>query len=309
MRSMDKNVRKTWDLFENLYEADSDFGGIKVFTGYSAIDDYISGLHAGDLVAVVGQAGSGKTSFLLNIALNIAGKSKQKVMFYSLQYTAIQLVFRMICIKGEASAHEIIRGYITKEDYHTMVSAASKLRKAPLFIQEASVEDIDSMLKKLRLRQEKLQDLKVVIIDSIDMLTETDMVQYSECLRKLKAAAVDMSIPILFSAFIPKKHMNKTPKTTSPQERLQAIEIYADTVMHIRSDSGSLFARYNDIYRQIEGKPDREQMLPYVPEVYMAVKTEIALIKNTYGSKGSVFLTFIPRQFRFESDEMANRNV
>jgi hypothetical protein len=79
--------------------------------------------------------------------------------------------------------------------------------------------------------------------------------------------------------------------------------------MHIRSDSGSLFARYNDIYRQIEGEPNREHILPYVPEVYMAVKIEIAFIKNTYGPKGSLFLKFIPRQFRFEADEMPNRNV
>lgn len=306
MRSMDKNVRTAMDLFEDLYVADADFRGIKLITGYDAVDESISGLHSGDLVAVVGQAGSGKSSFLANVALNIADRAKQRVLFYSLQHPVAQLVMRMMCIKGQASYYDIMRGYITIEDYRKMTSAACNLLRTPLFIQDGAMEGIEMMLKHMRRRLEKMRDMKVILIDSFDMIAGADVNQYAECLRKLKAAAVDMNIPILFSACISERRLKTQRKSASPEDRLQAIEIYADTVLHIRTESGRLVARYNDVYKKIESNPKRRYILPYVQEIFMAVKTEIAIIKNTYGPKGSVFLTFIPRQFRFEEDEMPN---
>ena len=301
MRSMDKNIRESFKLIENLYEGS--FDGLKVLTGYPEIDEQISGLHCGDLVAVVGDSGSGKTSFLANVTLNVADQSKQKVLFYSLQYPAAQLVLRMLCMKGKVSAHEIIRGYILLEDWHAMTNAAGILHEAPLLIEDDAIENINCMLKKIRLRQQKIPDLKLIIIDSIDMLAVSGTAHYSECLRTLKAAAVDMRIPFLISAFIRKEHTKTKRKTTLFEERIQAIETYADTIMHIRMDSGNISARYNDIYRKRKGDINRQKLLPCIPEIYMAVRTEIAIIKNTYGPKGSVFLTFIPQQFRYESDE------
>ena len=209
MRSMNKNVKETFSLFETLYEEGSDFSAFKIFTGYVDLDNQISGLHRGDLVAIVGDAGVGKTAFLSNIALNVAAHSNQKVLFYSLQYPAVQLVLRLICIKGWVSHHEIIRGYVENESWHKMTSAAADLLNAPLLIEDSALELDHDMLRKMRLRQEKLPDLKLIIIDSIDMLAGGHIAQYSECLRKLKAAALDMRIPILFSDFIRKEHKKK----------------------------------------------------------------------------------------------------
>jgi len=168
MRSMAKNIGKSFKLIENLYEGS--FDGLKVLTGYPEIDEQISGLHCVDLVAVVGDSGSGKTSFLANVALNIADQSSQRVLFYSLQYPAVQLAQRMLFIKGKRSAHEMIRGYITIEDWHEMTNTSWTLSNLPLLIEDGAVEDVDCMLKKIRLRQQKIPDLKLIIIDSIDML-------------------------------------------------------------------------------------------------------------------------------------------
>jgi replicative DNA helicase len=301
MRSIAKNIRKSFKLIENLYVGS--FDGLKVLTGYPEIDEQISGLHCGDLVTVIGDSGSGKTSFLANAALNIADQSKQKVLFYSLQYPAVQLALKMLFIKGKRSAYEMIRGYITIEDWHKMVNTAWTLSNLHLLIEDGAVEDVDCMLKKIRRRQQKIPDLKLIIIDSIDMLAVSGTAHYSECLRKIKAAAVDMRIPFLISAFMQKEHTKTKRKTTLFEDRIQAIETYSDTIMHIRMDSGNISARYNDIYRKRKGNINRQKLLPCMPEIYMPVRTEIAIIKNTYGPKGSVFLTFIPHQFIYESDE------
>jgi len=299
MRSMYKNTRKSFGLFEKMYEGD--FHGLKELTGYVDIDSQISGLHRGDLVVVTGEPGSGKTSLLANVALNIADRPSQKILFYSLQFPAEQLIFRMICVQGRTSAHEAIRGYIPREDWHAMTSAAGILQEAPIFIEDGETEGIEAMLKKIRRRHEKIPDLKLIIIDSIDMLAGSDMAQYADCLRKLKAAAVGLRIPVVLSASIPIEQ--RKSKNCPSQGRIQTIQTYADTVMHIRLDSGDYFARYNDIYRRMGGDASRRQkLLQSIPEIYMAIRAEIAVIKNTYGPKGSIFLTFIPQQFRFESD-------
>lgn len=65
--------------------------------------------------------------------------------------------------------------------------------------------------------------------------------------------------------------------------------------MHIvPSNSGILAANYSDTDWM------RKDAAAYVPQIYMALETEFAMIKNTYGSKESVYLRFIPQHYRFE---------
>ena len=281
-----------------------------MLTGYSVIDDQLSGLHCGDLVAVIGESGSGKTSFLANVALNVADQSKQSVLFYSFQHPATHLVLRMICMKGKTSAHRVIRGRILKEEWNAVLSAAGKLREAPLLIDDRPVEAVDSMLASMRRRRAIIRNLKLVMIDSIDMLAGGDMVRYNKCLRKLKAMAMELHIPIVFSTFMRKDYTKAERKNAVSWEKMQSTETYADIIMHMRIDAGDLLVRYNDIYGRIASDINRRQkLLSFIPEIYMARRAEFAVIKNTYGPKGSIFLTFIPQQFRFESDDTAEQDA
>jgi len=98
-----------------------------VHTGYEEIDHLISGLHSGDLISIVGNSGTGKTNFLVNIAMNIAMEAKQEVAFMSLQHLPDQLGFNFLGVESNVVIRDIIRGYIRVAEWHKLTKAAYDL--------------------------------------------------------------------------------------------------------------------------------------------------------------------------------------
>ena len=70
-----------------------DFKGIP--TGFSKLDEIISGLNRSDLVLIGARPAMGKTSFALNIARNV-GMTGKKVIFFSLEMSNEQLASRVL---------------------------------------------------------------------------------------------------------------------------------------------------------------------------------------------------------------------
>ena len=81
------------DVYSNLnrlYEGDESALGTP--TGFSGVDSILAGMGKGDFVIVGARPGMGKTSFALNIATNVAEKTKKAVCVFSLEMPAEQLV-------------------------------------------------------------------------------------------------------------------------------------------------------------------------------------------------------------------------
>ena len=56
-------------------------------TGYSDLDNILTGLNRSDLIIIGARPAMGKTSFALNIARNVSLQGKRKVLFFSLEMT------------------------------------------------------------------------------------------------------------------------------------------------------------------------------------------------------------------------------
>ena len=76
-------------------------------TGLSAVDDKINGLSKSDLILLAARPGMGKTSFALNVALNVAKASGKAVAVFSLEMSKEQLVTRVLSNEAlvERTAH------------------------------------------------------------------------------------------------------------------------------------------------------------------------------------------------------------
>ena len=65
-------------------------------TGYQKFDEMTAGLHKTDLIILAARTGIGKTSFALNLARNVAQKSNESVVVFSLEMGREQLASRLL---------------------------------------------------------------------------------------------------------------------------------------------------------------------------------------------------------------------
>jgi len=114
-----------------LYENPNQVTGIQ--THFKDFDEKTAGLQKGDLIIVAGRPSMGKTTFAMNIAENVAVKSKRGVAVFSLEMPGEQLMMRMISSVGRVSAQKLRTGQLEQQDWAGLTSAIGKLNEAPLY--------------------------------------------------------------------------------------------------------------------------------------------------------------------------------
>ena len=95
-------------------------------------DELTAGLHDGDLTIVAARPGMGKTSFVLNVAANVAQPRGREltndpntrwedpghgVVVFSLEMPREQLANRMICSEGRVDVGKVRRGFLSQQDW------------------------------------------------------------------------------------------------------------------------------------------------------------------------------------------------
>ena len=74
------------DVYKRLGELYKNGGSIPgLSTGFSDLDNLIMGLNKSDLILMASRPGMGKTSFALNIALNVGKSSGKTIAVFSLE--------------------------------------------------------------------------------------------------------------------------------------------------------------------------------------------------------------------------------
>lgn len=115
-----------------------DGGSVAVKTYLPQFDNAIGGLFQQELVVIAARPGMGKTSFVLNVARNVAFSGK-KVLFFSLEMSKEQLWARMACPNAGLQWKDVRMGNITSADKQRLdlesVALASRLGKT-LLIQD-----------------------------------------------------------------------------------------------------------------------------------------------------------------------------
>ncbi|HET9932887.1 MAG TPA: replicative DNA helicase, partial [Polyangiaceae bacterium] len=185
--------------FKILEEAERRGGGVTgVPTGFTRFDKQCSGLHAGDLYIVAARPGMGKTSFVLNLALNVAATRAQKsrsngeeyfepeveeagygVLFCSLEMPKEQLAARLLASEAQVDMSKIRSGSMTREDWSRLTEAASRLARLPLWLDDTPALTLLDLRAKIRRLQAEVsrgegaaraQKLGLVVIDYLQLM-------------------------------------------------------------------------------------------------------------------------------------------
>ena len=119
-------ILTAYDRINKLAGPDREkFLGIK--TGYSAVDRKIGGLNKSDLILIAARPGMGKTSFALNIAVNVALK-KRRVAIFSLEMSSEQITSRILSCEALVESNRLRSGSLEEADWVKLVQTAQVLK-------------------------------------------------------------------------------------------------------------------------------------------------------------------------------------
>lgn len=169
-------------------------------TGLMKFDGFTNGMQKGDLIVIAGETSSGKTSLGISILKNAVFQHQAKAAVYSLEMTHAQLTTRIIAQETQISAKNILSGYLTAGEIETIGFAHEKRKAAPIFYDERSINNIDSICASIRRLHLKYK-INLVMVDYLQIISgnerKTDESKIAEISRKLKNIARELKITVI----------------------------------------------------------------------------------------------------------------
>ena len=188
---------QTFDRLDSL-NREADESVRPVSTGIGDLDRVITGLNRSDLIILAARPGMGKTSFALNIARNVACKSKKAVAFFSLEMSKEQIASRLLSSEALVGGTKLRTGKLTDEEWQRLVPASDILKNANLYIDDTPGITITEMKSRLR----RLREVDLVVVDYLQLMSSTRRIdsrvnEISEITRSLKILAKELNVPVI----------------------------------------------------------------------------------------------------------------
>ena len=88
-----------------------------MISGFYKLDSLTQGFQNSDLIIIAGRPSIGKTAFSLTLSLNIIKLCKVPILFFSLEMTREQLIYRLIAMETNISQSQLKNGKLHKNDW------------------------------------------------------------------------------------------------------------------------------------------------------------------------------------------------
>lgn len=229
--------------FAQIEERAANKGNITgLTTGFTDVDNKISGLQKSDLILLAARPSMGKTAFGINIATNAALKGNGKVAIFSLEMSKEQLVQRIISANAHVDLQKIISGNLIDDEWIQIVNSMGPLAQMGIYIDDTA--GISLMEMKAKCRRLKIErGLDLVVIDYLQLMQldghqESRQQEISSISRGLKALAKEMECPVIALSQLsraPELRSDHRPILSDLRES-GAIEQDADIVMFLYRD-------------------------------------------------------------------------
>ena len=229
-------IKSTMNDINTWYLTKKTVTGIE--SGFTELDEMLTGFHKADLIIVAARPGMGKTAFALNILDHVAVKNKIPVLFFSLEMPANQLALRMVCIEAMVDSQRVRTGQINPEEHKKLFTVLNKLGQSPIYIDDSPFATIMEIRAKARRLAQRVP-VGMIIVDYLQLISSMSKVerhlQIAEITRLLKQLARELNIPVIALSQLSRlveSRSNQIP-TLSDLRESGAIEQDADVVMFI----------------------------------------------------------------------------
>ena len=174
-----------------------------VLSGFYNLDLLTQGFQKSDLIIIAGRPSMGKTALSLNIASYVIKDLKLPVLFFSLEMSKEQIMYRLLSIETGINQTVLKNGKLSQNDWVKLNRVTKILSNLPLFIDDTpnlSIQDIRAKIKKIIFEQAKIG---LVIIDYLQLMQNLEneknnrVQELSQITRYLKSIAREFNIPII----------------------------------------------------------------------------------------------------------------
>ena len=257
-------------------------------TGFHEFDIQTAGLQRSDLIIVAARPSMGKSAFVTNIAEHVGVTEKIPTAIFSLEMSKEQLTQRMLCSQARVNAHKVRTGFLAQSDWPKLTAAASKLSKAPIFIDDTPAISMLELRAKAR-RLKAQHDIQLLIVDYLQLMRsdsrlENRQQEISTISRSLKALAREINVPVIAVSQLSRAVESRTDHRPQLSDLRESGAIEQDSDMVIL------------LMREEYYKPTEENR----------GLADINIAKQRNGPVGSFKLTFIKEYTRFANMEAAH---
>jgi replicative DNA helicase len=262
-------------------------------SGFYDLDSLTQGFQKSDLIILAGRPSMGKTALSLNMASNVIKNSKLPVLFFSLEMSKEQIMYRLLAMETNINQVRLKNGKLYQNDWIKLNKMIKIISKFPLFIDDTfnlSVQDIRSKIKTILFEQ---NELGLVIIDYIQLMQnpklkiENRVQELSQITRSLKTIAREFNIPIIGLSQLSRSVENRVDKKPilSDLRESGSIEQDADLVL-------MLYKNNSNNYSVSSGQTSQS--------------IELIIAKQRNGPTGTVKLQFNEEQTKFYNSDFTN---
>lgn len=287
-----QNIISNSQLFSNIFIELKERSYQKTIPGLASgfydLDSITQGFQNSDLIIIAGRPSMGKTAFCLNIAINIIKKYQSPIIFFSLEMSKEQLVYRLLSSTTHISNMRLRSGNLTKDDWKIIIATIKLFSSLPLFIDDTTnltILDIRTKIKKVIFERKQVG---LIIIDYLQLMqsstnkSENRVQELSQITRMLKNIGREFNVPIIVLSQLSRNVETRTNKQPILSDLRESGSI--------EQDSDLVLMLYNQNYYNQD-----KSTTTYI--------TDIIIAKHRNGPVGKISLTFNPIYTDFSNIE------
>ena len=236
-----KNV--LYNTYANIEELSKLKGRVSgVPTGFTALDNMLTGLHGGELVILGARPSMGKTSLAMNIAAHAALTAGKSVAVFSLEMPREQIALRVLCSEARVDMQKVRQGTLSGDDWMRLARALGPIAGSNMYLDDTagiSPSQLRSRCRRLMMDH----GLDLIVVDYLGLMhadgkAENRQLEVSEISRQLKAIALELKVPLLACAQLSRASTARVDKRPALQDLRDSgsIEQDADVVMFIHRE-------------------------------------------------------------------------
>jgi len=260
-----------------------------ISTGFKKLDELITGLFKGEMIVFGGRPGMGKTTFAINLMVNI---SRQNIPCLYLTYDTEMKVLssKLMSCLSSIDTLNFREDIDSEKEIDKLFDAKAELEKLPIYLFPPTTERFPDFLAKLKssLINNKIQ---VLFIDTLQLLTSHHLkgsqnATINFVLEKLKQITTELGIiTILFS------QLNRNVENRGGEKKPLLMDLRSSGTIEELADKIIFIyrAEYYGLEEDFEGNTTKNIM-------------DLLVAKNKHGSLGETRVRFLGKYSKILED-------